>query len=174
MRIVLLWYTHIGLYIPPSSSFSARYLVICVSCLLVMIAFQSDAFVGSIEQAWATFLVMLCYGLAAIPLSYCYSFLFSSHSSAQIGICGLNFVSGFVFVIASFILENTDEYVEEEERWRCGEVERGEERWREVAIGGARWREEERRREEPHAVQRCLMCAVYGVLCALRSVLCAV
>jgi hypothetical protein len=111
-----------------------------------MIAFQSDAFVGSIEQAWATFLVMLCYGLAAIPLSYCYSFLFSSHSSAQIGICGLNFVSGFVFVIASFILENTDEYVEEEERWRGGErrreVERGGERWSEVERGGARWREE--------------------------------
>ena len=150
-------------------SFSARYLVICVSCLLVMIAFQSDAFVGSTEQAWATFLVMLCYGLAAIPLSYCYSFLFSSHSSAQIGICGLNFVSGFVFVIASFILENTDEYVGKEERWRGGE-----ERWREVAIGGARWREEERRREEPHAVQRCLsvLCTACCVLCAVCCVLC--
>ena len=103
--------------------------MICVSCLLVMLAFQSDAFVGSTEQTWATFLVMLCYGLAAIPLSYCYSFLFSSHSSAQIGICGLNFVSGFVFVIASFILENTDEYV-------GGRRRRGGERWRKEERGG--------------------------------------
>ena len=119
--------------------------MICVSCLLVMLAFQSDAFVGSTEQAWATFLVMLCYGLAAIPLSYCYSFLFSSHSSAQIGICGLNFVSGFVFVIASFILENTDEYVGGRE----------EERRREVEKGGAR----RRRRREVYAVS-CVLLAV--------------
>ena len=40
------------------------------------------------------------YGLAAVPLAYCYTFLFTSHSTAQIGIIIFNLVTGFVMVIA--------------------------------------------------------------------------
>lgn len=48
--------------------------------------------------------LLLSYGLSALPLSYLYSFAFSGPSAAQISIAGVNFVSGFGFVVAYAVL----------------------------------------------------------------------
>ena len=58
---------------------------------------HSDALVGT----WG---LLVSYGLSALPLSYLYSFAFDGPSSAQISIAGMNFVSGFGFVIAYAVL----------------------------------------------------------------------
>lgn len=48
--------------------------------------------------------LLVSYGLSALPLSYLYSFAFDGPSSAQISIAGVNFLSGFGFVIAYAVL----------------------------------------------------------------------
>ena len=58
-------------------------------------------FVGSVSVASATFLLFFTYGVAVLPLSYAYSFLFNKPSDAQIGIAAINFLTGFALVVAS-------------------------------------------------------------------------
>jgi hypothetical protein len=82
-----------------------NYLIICVVVLLIFLAYDNASFVGSGELTAATFLLFFLYGLAAIPLAYLLSFLFDSHTSSQLGIAGINFVCGFLLVIASFVLD---------------------------------------------------------------------
>jgi hypothetical protein len=78
-----------------------------ISCVMAVFGmYGNHAFVGTSSHAGATFLLLFLYGLAVIPLSYCYSFVFDNAPSAQVGIAGLHFVFGFVLVIASFILDN--------------------------------------------------------------------
>lgn len=48
--------------------------------------------------------LLMSYGFSALPLSYLYSFAFDGPSSAQISIAGVNFLSGFGFVIAYVVL----------------------------------------------------------------------
>lgn len=48
--------------------------------------------------------LLLSYGVSALPLSYLYSFAFSGPSAAQISIAGVNFVTGFGFVVAYAVL----------------------------------------------------------------------
>ena len=43
--------------------------------------------------------------LQAIPLAYCYSHLFLSHSTAQIGVLVFNLTTGFVMVLAHQIMQ---------------------------------------------------------------------
>ena len=83
-----------------------NFIAIAISVMLVMIAYQHPQFAGSFEAISATFLLFFQYGLAAIPLSYCYSFCFGNYTSAQVGIAGLNFLTGFVLIIASYMLDN--------------------------------------------------------------------
>lgn len=83
-----------------------NYAFVALSVVIVMLAFQNQQLTGTFASFSATLLLFLLYGLAAIPLSYCYSFAFGNYTSAQVGIAGLNFVTGFVLVIASFMLDN--------------------------------------------------------------------
>jgi ATP-binding cassette subfamily A (ABC1) protein 3 len=76
--------------------------------MCVFLAYGNAQFVGTTTSALGTFTLLIFYGLAAVPLSYCYSYIFENHTSAQVGIAGLHFVFGFVLVIASFILDSVD------------------------------------------------------------------
>ncbi len=48
--------------------------------------------------------LLISYGLSALPLSYLYSFAFDGPSAAQISIAGVNFLTGFGFVVAYAVL----------------------------------------------------------------------
>jgi len=78
------------------------FIICCV--LIVFVAFDNEVFTGTTETTECTFMVFFMYGLSVIPLSYCYTFLFEDPSSAQIGISLINFITGFVFTLAQYIL----------------------------------------------------------------------
>ena len=61
------------------------YAVVVVLALLVFAAYDDRATTGSLQQLLGTFLLLLLYGAAVIPLGYAYSFGFSSPSAAQAG-----------------------------------------------------------------------------------------
>lgn len=63
----------------------------------------SNTFVSNASATTAVFLLLASYGLAVLPLSYLYSMLFDNHSTAQISITVVHFISGFIFVIAYYI-----------------------------------------------------------------------
>ena len=60
------------------------YLVVVVLSLLVFAAYNDRATTGSLEQLCGSFLLLLLYGVAVIPLGYAYSFGFASASAAQV------------------------------------------------------------------------------------------
>jgi hypothetical protein len=82
----------------------------CVLTGLIMITFfaygkdASRIFIDTQEATIAVFLLLLLYGTAAIPISYLYSFFFDNHSTAQISIMTINFFTGFVTVMAYYIM----------------------------------------------------------------------
>ena len=49
-------------------------------------------------------LAFFLFGFAVIPLSYLYSLMFELHTSAQIGVMSLNFVTGFCMVVAYYVM----------------------------------------------------------------------
>ena len=59
------------------------YAMVVVLSLLVFAAYDDRATTGSLQQLLGTFLLLLLYGAAVIPLGYAYSFSFSSPSAAQ-------------------------------------------------------------------------------------------
>ena len=79
--------------------------------MLALILFFLDdrsEFIGSPSAFFATLMLFLFYGISSIACSYAVSFFFQSHTQAQtIGSAG-NLVTGFVLVIASFILDEID------------------------------------------------------------------
>ena len=56
-------------------------------------------------QAFGTLLLLLLYGIASIPLTYCCAFGFQSPSAAQVAVAALNFLFGFVAVNGSFVMQ---------------------------------------------------------------------
>lgn len=60
-----------------------------------------DAFIGT----WG---LLVSYGLSVLPLSYLYSFAFDGPSTAQISIAGINFLTGFGFVVSYAVLVRND------------------------------------------------------------------
>lgn len=82
-----------------------NYLIVISCCMIVFFLYESPQFSGTAAQAWGTFYLLFLYGLAVIPMSYCYSFLFTNHSSAQVGVTVLHFVAGFILIITSFVLD---------------------------------------------------------------------
>ena len=64
----------------------------------------SQVFVNSADSTLAVFLLLLLYGTSVVPLSYLYSMAFENHSTAQISIMIINFFTGFVFVLAYFVM----------------------------------------------------------------------
>lgn len=54
--------------------------------MLIFELYQDKSFIGSWTKAGATFAVLMSFGASVIPLTYCYSFGFSNHANAQVGI----------------------------------------------------------------------------------------
>ena len=54
--------------------------------------------------AWAFVLSFLLYGPAAAGFTYATSFVFGSHSTAQVAVMFVNFLTGLCFMITSFLL----------------------------------------------------------------------
>ncbi|KAK1930146.1 ABC transporter A family member 1 [Phytophthora citrophthora] len=81
-------------------------------CALVLIyAFNITALTGqdcdscSSSTFPAVILLFILFGLAVCPFTYCLSFLFKEHASAQTYTIVLNFMIGVVLMITSFILD---------------------------------------------------------------------
>ena len=85
-----------------------NYLFIVGIVQLVFQAFGNAEFVGTPNKAAGTFVLILLFGFSTIPLSYLYSFGFDSPSAAQVAISAIHFVTGFVLVVASFIMDNVE------------------------------------------------------------------
>lgn len=64
---------------------------------------------GCVAQALGTLCLLMSYGIAVIPLCYCYAFGFSSPSAAQVAVAGLNLVAGFVITMGSCVMVLIDE-----------------------------------------------------------------
>jgi len=77
-------------------------------CMLVFFCYGEPGYVGNSDQALATYLVLLGYGASVLPMIYCFSFLFESHSTAQIATLMLNLATGFAAVIAHVIMSRID------------------------------------------------------------------
>lgn len=61
-------------------------------------------FVGTPQANLAVLCLLLAYGCSAIPLNYLYSLLFRNPSSAQISLILVNFLTGFVLVLAFYVM----------------------------------------------------------------------
>jgi hypothetical protein len=81
-----------------------QYGFIVASTLVVFVAFDNDNFTKDASTTFGVAALFLCHGWAVIPLCYCYTFLFDSPAAAQTAISSMNFVSGFILLIASYIL----------------------------------------------------------------------
>ena len=87
----------------------ALFSVLVLLIMLSLFCYGNNAaqlFISSSEGAFCVFLLLFCYGLAVLPLCYLYSMLFENHSTAQISIMAINFASGFVAVLAYFVMSN--------------------------------------------------------------------
>ena len=76
--------------------------------ILIFFAFgsASKVFIYSYQSTIALILLLFLYGLSVIPLSYIYSLFFDNFSTAQISIMVINFLTGFVMVLAYYVLVN--------------------------------------------------------------------
>ena len=82
-------------------------LILCV--FIALLSYGRDAtqaFMSDVNSSIVLFLLLLSYGASIIPLCYLYSFLFNNSSTAQITIMTWNFFTGFVAVLAYFIMTN--------------------------------------------------------------------
>ena len=80
------------------------YLITALAVVWVFRWYDEPGYVGDAEQASATTALLCLYGATVLPLVYCASFTFESHTTAQIGILLLNLVTGFVAVIAHQVM----------------------------------------------------------------------
>lgn len=69
----------------------------------------ASVFVGSAISNLAVLCLVMVYGASAIPLNYLYSLAFTNHSTAQISITLINFMSGFVLVLAYYVMVSVPE-----------------------------------------------------------------
>ncbi|KAG0616755.1 hypothetical protein M758_5G140000 [Ceratodon purpureus] len=86
------------------------YLAIVSTTMLVLVLYQDQSFTGSWAKASAAVALLIAFGLAVVPLTYCYSFAFSNHANAQVAIAGLHLITGFGMLGSSILmssLENT-------------------------------------------------------------------
>lgn len=82
------------------------YLVPCFFSVLAVYVFKISAFEG--ENFGAVAVLFFLYGLAVMPFTYVVSFMFASHSTAQNVVLLLNFITGLVLLIASFVMSFID------------------------------------------------------------------
>jgi ATP-binding cassette subfamily A (ABC1) protein 3 len=75
--------------------------------LLLFRCFGIDAFVEG-EAGVACALLFFLFGPAVAAFTYCISFVFASHSTAQNIVLFLNFVTGLILMIVNFVLNQVD------------------------------------------------------------------
>jgi hypothetical protein len=80
------------------------YSVPCVVSIVVIHLFNIGAFTGTAQASQVVLLLFIGYGLAIMPFTYMLSFLWQSHTKAQIWCLLLNLLSGLVLMIVSFIM----------------------------------------------------------------------
>ena len=88
------------------------FLLIAAGCVFVIFLYGEDSarvFWEFNDARSAVFLAIYSYGLGCVPLNYLYSRLFNNHSTAQISIMAINFVTGFVAVLAIRILVSLED-----------------------------------------------------------------
>ena len=96
-----------AVYIWDASLFT--FLVFLIICALF--GYRDSAaqiFISDAEGGAAVFLLLFFYGLSVLPLCYLYSMLFENHSTAQISIMAINFATGFVAVLAYFVMSGIE------------------------------------------------------------------
>ncbi|POM73056.1 ABCA1 lipid exporter [Phytophthora palmivora] len=90
------------------------YIIPCACALILINLFEISALTGQDCDSCtsSTFpsviLLFVLFGLAICPFTYCLSFLFKEHASAQTYTIVLNFMIGVVLMITSFILDTVD------------------------------------------------------------------
>uniref|UniRef100_A0A7S1VG15 ABC transporter domain-containing protein n=1 Tax=Grammatophora oceanica TaxID=210454 RepID=A0A7S1VG15_9STRA len=87
------------------------WLALSVLIMLIFLMYGTSSaavFVGDVESFFCTFLLTFGYGLSALPFAYLLSRMFNNHSSAQIAIMGIFFITGFVAVNAYFIMSSIE------------------------------------------------------------------
>jgi ABC-type lipoprotein export system ATPase subunit len=80
-----------------------NYMVPFSMALILIQAFQFGGYIDDGAFA-AVAMLFLGYGVAVAPFSYCMSYLFSKHTSAQIYVILFKFLTGLVLMITAFIM----------------------------------------------------------------------
>ena len=80
------------------------YVLPCSLSLLAVHLFNIGAFTGTAQAFTVVVLLFVGYGLAIMPFTYMLSFLWKSHTQAQIWCLLLNLLSGLILMIASFVM----------------------------------------------------------------------
>ena len=81
---------------------------------LVMLVFlmygtdSAEVFVGDFKSFCCTALLTFGYGLSVLPFAYLLARRFDNHSSAQIAVIGLTFITGFVATNAYYIMDSIE------------------------------------------------------------------
>ena len=87
------------------------FLMLTILTMVVFLLYGRDSaevFVGDFESFCCSFLLLFGYGLSVLPFSYLFSRMFDNHSSAQIAIICIIFITGFVAVNAYFIMDSIE------------------------------------------------------------------
>ncbi|TPP47556.1 ABC-2 transporter family protein [Leishmania donovani] len=83
------------------------YIVTMCLVIVVFLAFGRDEYVA-VNNIGATFVVFLLYGVSGILMAYALSFAFDNHSTAQNVVMLVNFIVGFLLVLAVSALSLVD------------------------------------------------------------------
>ncbi len=77
--------------------------------LFAMLVYSKDAsiaYVSTVESAFCVLISLILYSMSVLPLSYIYSFRFDNPSTALISVATINFFTGFVALLAYYIMLN--------------------------------------------------------------------
>ncbi|EGZ19833.1 ABC transporter lipid export ABCA family [Phytophthora sojae] len=88
------------------------YLIPCAAAIIMIKGFGIDSMTGSSacnsctsETFPAVIVLLILFGLAICPFTYCLSYLFKEHASSQTYTIMINFVLGVVLMVVAFILD---------------------------------------------------------------------
>ncbi|CAM9440491.1 unnamed protein product, partial [Chrysoparadoxa australica] len=85
----------------------ATYSFTCIACLIMLFLFALPGLTEG-DSGKATVWLLVLYGPSVIPFTYCVSWFFASHSSAQSAIVAFNFMGGLGLMVTSFIMSFLD------------------------------------------------------------------
>ena len=86
----------------------ANHAVVCVATWTLFFAFDMSSLVGTFDKAAASFVLLLAFGAASVPLSFVYSLGFRDHASTIVALSLVNFVTGFVLVNLDFVMRSSE------------------------------------------------------------------